>query len=457
MVAHALSEVAFPHLSAAQIAEFEHCAETRRERFRDGEVLIEVGARDFGFHVVVRGEVEILDVSGTAPQQVAVHGPGGFTGDVSHLTGNPSVIRAVARGDTEVYEVSPAALRQMLEPVPGAERHHPAGVHRPAAAAARVRRLHRPARDRLALLARHLPRPRLPGQEPGACSPGSIWRPIRESTSCCERFGVAPADTPVVACARDAAAAQPDDQRAGRGPRPAPARSSRSCSTWSIVGAGPAGLAAAVYGASEGLSTVVLERTAPGGQAGIEHAHRELPRLPDRHHRQRAGRPRRAAGQQVRRAAVDLVTPVAALTFDSRYPVLHLDGGETVVAKCLLIATGAEYRRLDVEDCERFEGCGVYYAATPNEARDVPRRGRRGRRRRQLRRPGRGLPRRAGAQGLPGDPRRRPLQAHVELPGAAGSSRPPTSRCCATPRSRRLHGRRPPRRGRAASTDKTAR
>ena len=59
---------------------------------------------------------------------------------------------------------------------------------------------------------------------------------------------------------------------------------------------------------------------------------------------------------------------MTGLTFDKAYAVLHLDGGETVVAKCLLIATGADYRRLDVEGCERFEGCGVYYAATPNEA-----------------------------------------------------------------------------------------
>src|SRR6185369_8023807 len=58
-----------------------------------------------------------------------------------------------------------------------------------------------------------------------------------------------------------------------------------------------------------------------------------------------------------------------SLSFDGRYPILTLEDGETVVAKCLLIATGAQYRRLGVEDCERFEGCGVYYAATPNEVR----------------------------------------------------------------------------------------
>ncbi len=67
-------------------------------------------------------------------------------------------------------------------------------------------------------------------------------------------------------------------------------------------------------------------------------------------------------------AHVSIPTPVTNLTFDKVYPVLGLEGGETVVAKCLLIASGAKYRRLGVEGCDRFEGCGVYYAATPNEA-----------------------------------------------------------------------------------------
>ena len=67
-------------------------------------------------------------------------------------------------------------------------------------------------------------------------------------------------------------------------------------------------------------------------------------------------------------AQISIPTPVTKLTFDKTYSVLELEGGENVVAKCLLIATGAEYRRLEVEHCSRFEGAGVYYAATPNEA-----------------------------------------------------------------------------------------
>jgi thioredoxin reductase (NADPH) len=67
-------------------------------------------------------------------------------------------------------------------------------------------------------------------------------------------------------------------------------------------------------------------------------------------------------------ARFTIPAPVIGLAFDKAYSVLKLDGGETVVAKCLLVATGADYYRLEVEGCDRFEGCGVYYAATPNEA-----------------------------------------------------------------------------------------
>src|SRR6185436_5312402 len=67
-------------------------------------------------------------------------------------------------------------------------------------------------------------------------------------------------------------------------------------------------------------------------------------------------------------AHLPVASPVTGLSFDNEYAVLHLDNGETVAAKCLLIATGADYRRLDVEGCERFEGNGVFYAATPMEA-----------------------------------------------------------------------------------------
>src|SRR5262249_304965 len=134
-----------------------------------------------------------------------------------------------------------------------------------------------------------------------------------------------------------------------------------------IIGAGPAGLTAAVYGSSEGLRTVVLERTATGGQAGTSSRIENYP-----------GFPMGLSGDdlaaritlQAQKFGAHISTPCEArkLEFENGYPILHLDDGTRVSARCLLIATGASYSRLEIDGCKRFEGVGIYYAATPMEA-----------------------------------------------------------------------------------------
>jgi alkyl hydroperoxide reductase subunit AhpF len=130
---------------------------------------------------------------------------------------------------------------------------------------------------------------------------------------------------------------------------------------------GPAGLTPAVYGASEGLRTLVLEPTAPGGQAGTSSRIENYP-----------GFPIGLSGEdlaaritlQAQKFGAQISTPcdVRSLSFDDGYPVIHLDDDRRVSSKCLFIATGASYRRLDIQGCERFDGVGVYYAATPMES-----------------------------------------------------------------------------------------
>jgi thioredoxin reductase (NADPH) len=182
-----------------------------------------------------------------------------------------------------------------------------------------------------------------------------------------KQFGVTEADTPVVACSHVLLLRNPSNQvLADTIGIHQPLE--QIVYDLLIVGAGPAGLGAAVYGASEGLQTALLDLTAPGGQAGgsmrIEN-YLGFPtgltgaELVDR------------ATLQVNKFGAHLSVPTVAcrLTFENGYSILQVGGGQTITAKCLLIASGAQYRRLDVEGCERFEGTGVYYAATPAEAR----------------------------------------------------------------------------------------
>src|ERR1700737_2683797 len=104
---HNLEEVAFPKLDASQMDVLGRCPLTKLKRHYDGEKLFEVGQCDCKFFVVKSGKIEIVDESGETPRIVRVHGPGEFTGDVGQLIGSPSLVSAVARGDSEDYEVSP--------------------------------------------------------------------------------------------------------------------------------------------------------------------------------------------------------------------------------------------------------------------------------------------------------------------------------------------------------------
>jgi thioredoxin reductase (NADPH) len=118
MESRELRSIAFPKLSEAELASLGRCPLMVLKRYLAGETLFEIGERNCNFCVVKSGEVEIVDESGDAPKTVTVHGPGEFTGEVAQVTGSPALVRAVIRRESEVYEVSPDALRQVLN-------HHP--------------------------------------------------------------------------------------------------------------------------------------------------------------------------------------------------------------------------------------------------------------------------------------------------------------------------------------------
>ncbi len=365
MAEHNLHAIAFPTLDEAQISELARCTAATPKLFRDGQTLFAVGDRDFQFFIVNSGEVEIVDHSGDAPKTLVVHTKGSFTGDVSFLTGNPAVVSGVARGDCEVYEISGDALRRSLNQCPAvSDIILQAFIAR--------RQLLRESADFIGL--------RVIGSRYSAdtfrvrdfLAKNRVlftWVDVETDPQVdllLKQFGVTEADTPVVACSQMLLLRNPSNRQLADG---IGIRHPLEQTVYDlvVVGAGLAGLAAAVYGASEGLRTVVLERTAPGGQAGSSMRIENY-----------LGFPTGLTGSELADRAIlqankfgarlSVPTPVLRLEFEKTYSIMHLEGGETVTAKCLLIATGADYRRLGVEGCERLEGKGVYYAATVAEA-----------------------------------------------------------------------------------------
>ena len=365
MPQYTLHSIAFPVLDDAQIAQAGQCTTLLPRLCQDGETLIAVRDRAFKFFIVKSGEIEILDYSGDEPKTITTHRKGQFTGDISHLTGMPAIFTAIARNGCEVFEISGEALRHLLNQCPALSD---------------------------IILQAFIARRQLLRESPnfiGLRVIGSRYSPdtfrVRDFLSrnrvlftwvdlesdpevdqLLKGFGLTEADTPVVACAHMLLLRNPSNQ-AIADEVGIHQSLERTVYDLVVVGAGPAGLAAAVYGASEGLRTAVLDSVGPGGQAGssmrIEN-YLGFPtgltgaELTDR------------ATLQANKFGAHLSIPSAAarLSFENGYAVLDADGSEPVTTKCLLIATGAQYRRLDVEGFERFEGAGVYYAATPAEA-----------------------------------------------------------------------------------------
>jgi len=365
MAENDLHAVAFPKFSEAKLAAMGRCSLTKLRRYRAGEKLFEVGETGLHFYVVKSGEVDIVDVTGDEPRVLVVHRAGQFAGDIQQLNGGPALVTAVAKTDCEAYEVSPDGLRELVN------NHPDLGDLILQAFLARRQLLTAPGNfTGLRVIGSRYSQDTFRVREFLAKNRMPFtWLDLEADPQVAQllkQFELTEADTPVVACGRTVLLRNPSDMQLAETlgiRRPL----EQMVYDLVVVGSGPAGLAAAVYGASEGLSTIVLERSGPGGQAGRSMRIENY-----------LGFPFGITGAELADKAVmqankfgarlPVPTPVTSMTFDNGYKLLHLDGGETVTAKCVLIATGAEYRRLGVAGCEPLEGRGVYYAATPNEA-----------------------------------------------------------------------------------------
>jgi thioredoxin reductase (NADPH) len=355
---------AFPTLTADQLDGLGHCSLCQPRHFHDGEALFRAGDRNPRFYVVKAGRIAIVDESGDSPKLIVEHGPGAFAGDVSLITGRPAIVSGYARGETDVIEVTPDALKQLIN-------HDPEVGDVILRAFMARRQLLRESSDftGLRVIGAH-GSPDAHRVRDFLQRNGQPFTWIDLDTDPTARdllrlFGVTEAETPVVSCGRKMILKNPPNRQLADalGLRKVDPNKTYDLA---VVGAGPAGLAAAVYGASEGLSTVVLEMIAPGGQAGRSMRIENY-----------LGFPTGIKGNELTDRAIiqatkfgaclPVGTNVVGLAFDGSRSVIQLDGGDSVTAKCVIIATGAEYRILGVPGCERYEGRGVFYAATPLE------------------------------------------------------------------------------------------
>ncbi len=359
---HERDQVAFPKLSDMQIDIIAGFA--RKRTFKAGETLFAAGEVDFKFYVVISGEVQIIDDSSCEYKTVTIHEPGEFTGDIDMLTRRPSVVSALARTDCEVYEMTAAELRKLLGEVSFIGDVLLRGF----------------------LMRRQL---LLESGFVGVRVIGSRYckdtHRIREFLSrnfvpfkwldlendpdvgeILDHFNVSADDTPIVVCPDCSMFKNPSNVVLAEclGIRRAV---SHEVFDLAIVGAGPAGLAAAVYGASDGLRTLLVDSLGPGGQAGTSSKIENYVGFPD-------GLSGSDLAQraiiQAHKFGVALSTPteVVSLVCDNGCHKLMLSDGAEVQAKSILISSGARYKKLGVEGCERFESSGVYYAATVVEA-----------------------------------------------------------------------------------------
>jgi thioredoxin reductase (NADPH) len=357
-------QLAFPTLTPRQIAELRARGTVRS--VAAGEILLTEGDRDFSFFVVQSGSVEILEHSSGTERVVVVHAPGEFTGDVDLLSGRGTLVTARVREAGDVIQVEARVLRHIVNELPElGELLLTAFLTR-----------------RTLLLSEGLEGIKIIGSR---FSPAShqlrdfasrnaipyTWLDLEtdpNAEALLRATGIPPSAMPVVICRDGKWVSNPTLQAFAHTLGLDHDIDESEIYDLVVVGAGPAGLAAAVYASSEGLRTLALDALAAGGQAGTSSRIENY-----------LGFPIGISGHELAQNAL-----IQAQKFGTHFAVpknvnvLRRDGGTIVIgledggeirARSLLIASGIEYKRLDVPRLRELEGAGVYYAATEMEAR----------------------------------------------------------------------------------------
>jgi thioredoxin reductase (NADPH) len=350
-------------LDADQIARVE--AFGARERVAARQLLFRRGERKVDFLLVASGEIEIYDVDAHGDESVFItHGPGQFAGELDLFNERQVLVSARAGSDSELVRVKHDDFRRLLTAEPdiaetimralilrrvGLIRHAQGGVlvlgSQRSADTLRIERF---------LIQNGYPH-RVLDVDQDADAKGAV-----------QCFALVPDQLPAVIDPGDRVLSRPSNAELADALGITEALLPDHVHDVVVVGGGPAGLAAAVYAASEGLDTLVIEGTAPGGQAGTSSKIENYLGFPTGISGQAlAGRAQVQAQKFGARLAIS--REVVAIDCAQQPYRVHLQGGQSVLARSVVVATGARYRTLDVPDCTRFEGQGIHFAATAME------------------------------------------------------------------------------------------
>jgi thioredoxin reductase (NADPH) len=356
-------EQMFPKLTPAQLSRL--AALGTRRQVEKGEILIEQGDKSPNFYVVLSGGMEVVQPDDNQERHITTHHRGEFTGEANMLSGRRSLVRSRMTETGELLVVTPEVLRRVVQfDSELSEIFMRAFILR-----------------RVALIATNHGDAVLIGSSHSAATlrireflirngqPHSYLDVDKDEAvqDLLGRFGLRTEDVPVVICRYDRVLKSPSNEEVAECLGFNAALDESTVRDLVVVGAGPAGLAAAVYGASEGLNVLVLESSAPGGQAGSSSKIENYLGFPTGISGQAlAGR----AFTQAQKfgAEVTVGRSAARLHCQERPYRVELAGGGMVKTRAVVLATGAQYRKLPLADLARFEGLGVYYAATPVEA-----------------------------------------------------------------------------------------
>jgi len=362
-VVYARADHIFPTLTPAQLARIRPHGRVRL--VSNGEILIEAGQTIVPFFVVTAGRIKVVRPEGGVETPIVVHGPGAFTGEANMISGRRALFRAQAVEDGEVLELARDRLLTLVQT--------DAELSEILMRAFLLRRVE--------LVAAGLGDVVVVGSTHSADTlrvkeflsrNGHPYKYIdldrdADVQVLLDQFHVAVADVPVLICRGQTVLRNPSNEDIAGCLGFNATIDQTHLRDVVVVGAGPAGLAAAVYAASEGLGVLVVESNAPGGQAGSSSRIENYLGFPSGITGQTLADSAYAQAEKFG-AEVIIASGATQLTCSRKPYAVSVGNGSQVPARVVIIATGAQYRRLPLENLSRFEGAGIYYGATFVEA-----------------------------------------------------------------------------------------